>query len=265
MNALDSAVLAAVREMLATSPEGSDSATLSKIGNEVMRHARRKVDAIVSAGTDGRVAAGPFAGMRLDSAWRWCVSPCLLGIYEAEIQDWIEAVIVASPKRVIDVGCGDGYYAVGLAMRLPEVQVIAADGSETSRSTSRAMAMINGVADRVAIRGEVSPADLQELLAPGDFVLSDCEGFEDKLLDPAAVPALRYATIIVELHDFIVSGVSDRISERFSATHRLEFRAAQLRDAMAVPLIAGLPPAQRFLAVNEGRPPMQWAKLTPKA
>ena len=53
------------------------------------------------------------------------------------------------------------------------------------------------------------------------IVICDVEGDEDRLLDPVAVPPLRSATILVELHDFLVPGIGQKLRERFANTHAI--------------------------------------------
>lgn len=202
--------------------------------------------------------------MRLHDDFKETAGPCLLGVYEEEIAGWIEDLISAQPRQVIDIGSGDGYYAVGLALRLPGAAVVAADTDERAQAGTRAQARVNDVADRVTVMGAMAPADLAGLLARGGVVFCDCEGYEDIPLDPAAVPALRETTIIVELHDFIVPGVTARLVDRFAPSHTIELRDARTRDGLAIPIAASLPGFLRYVALDEGRPPMQWARLTPK-
>src|SRR5215204_4418004 len=69
------------------------------------------------------VQEGPFAGMRYLSETRDPILPKLVGSYEAEIQPWIRAAITQRYRRVIDVGCAEGYYAVGMALALPDAKI----------------------------------------------------------------------------------------------------------------------------------------------
>lgn len=223
---MDSDVEECARELRALIAEAKDNELVAAANAALTRFTQRRIGRLIGRRTEWRCAGGPFAGMRLHHTWRWCLAPCLLGTYEAEIAGWIEALIAARPPLVVDVGAGDGYYAVGLAMRLPDTRVVAADSDPLAQSGTKAQAALNGVEDRVEMLGEIRPADLQALLVPGAVLLSDCEGYEDILLDPVAVPALARTTVIVELHDFIAKGVSDRVAQRFGATHTIDFRDA---------------------------------------
>ncbi len=103
--------------------------------------------------------------------------------------------------NVVDIGCDEGYYAVGMAMRLPRARVYAFDINSQAQHDCAQMAVLNNVQDRVVIGGECTWEGLQQLLKPGDLVICDCEGCEAALMDPAKAPALARAFLIVELHD----------------------------------------------------------------
>ncbi|WP_294232905.1 hypothetical protein [Prosthecobacter sp.] len=149
--------------------------------------------------------------------------PKLLGIYERELVTQVEALIARAPRLVVDLGAGEGYYAVGLACRLPQTRVVAFEMEAVGRQALHDMAALNGVSERVDIRGKCEAADLAATL--GDetdaVVVCDVEGYEEKLLDPVAVPALKRVPILVELHDFIIPQITEVLSERFGGTHHI--------------------------------------------
>ncbi|MCS7063959.1 MAG: hypothetical protein NZM04_07975, partial [Methylacidiphilales bacterium] len=67
-----------------------------------------------------RVRHGPFAGMVYENDTFCCsaIAPKLLGSYEREIQPWIESLLLDRWEGVVDVGCAEGYYAVGFACKI---------------------------------------------------------------------------------------------------------------------------------------------------
>ena len=241
----------------------------------VIRHARwrrscqRRRQAVhVGRATGHRVIAGPFQGTKMTPQISWGnPSPLLLGCYELEIQPVIERVIAAEPTRIVDVGCAEGYYAIGLARRLPAAAVYAFDIDPVARNVCSAIAELNGVADRVFVRGECTHEDLGDLSGPTSFFLLDCEGAELRLLDPELVPGLKHTPILVELHDFIDPSIKLAILQRFEATHEVEIFTSGNRVVPNTPVLAGLKPEFRAMAVAENRPtspyPMQWAWLDP--
>ena len=85
-----------------------------------------RVAAAVATHYKNTVAAGPFAGMRYAGLPSGSTAgPKLLGSYESEIAAWIEGLCGARLDTIVDVGCAEGYYAVGMAMRCPAARVLA--------------------------------------------------------------------------------------------------------------------------------------------
>src|SRR5258708_2393023 len=81
----------------------------------------------ISKATQGKVATGPFASMKLDyELFPVHASPKFLGTYEQELHSTIERVIQLAPNCVLNVGCAEGFYAVGMARRLKDARVFAA-------------------------------------------------------------------------------------------------------------------------------------------
>jgi hypothetical protein len=219
----------------------------------------------VMARHGARILGGPFEGMiYVEEAVGSCLLPKVAGSYEQETAAVIEEAIACGPDVVIDVGSAEGYYAVGLARRLPGATIYAFDIDPHATRLCRRLAELNGVGERVVTAGACTVEALQARLRPGALVICDCEGFEDELLDPRRVPGLEHAQVLVELHDHLRPGVSERIKERFARTHRATMIPSVPRDGSAA-LRLDLPsPEDRALAVNEFRPaPQQWAWLSP--
>ncbi|MDB4621386.1 hypothetical protein OAG82_00885 [Rubripirellula sp.] len=73
------------------------------------------------------ILSGPFNGMKWPAAEhpKSYSAQMLLGTYELEIHPWIENACNGSYDLIIDIGAAEGFYAVGMAMRNPEIPVIA--------------------------------------------------------------------------------------------------------------------------------------------
>ena len=112
------------------------------------------------------------------------------------------------------------------------------------------------------MRGFCDPAWLRRNLLPNSLVLSDCEGFEGELFATAA-PALDSATLLVEVHDMFVPGVSDRLRRRFAGTHDITATASTDHPPPAIDL-SFLTADERHRAVHEVRPDQEWLLMTPK-
>lgn len=213
------------------------------------------------------VLHGPFAGLRYPQALALDIeaySGKLLGTYEAELHDTVETVVQEPFTTVVNIGASDGYYAIGLALRLPGATVHAFDTNTAHHDTLRSIAAENGVEERVVIRGECGPADLEELAA-GALVVSDCEGCELPLLDPELVPALRTARLLIECHDLIDERITSTLTSRFSPTHDLEIIPTRPRWVSDHPELSFLPLVTQQLAIHEFREgPMHWLVGRPR-
>jgi precorrin-6B methylase 2 len=169
-----------------------------------------------------KVLQGPFAGMAyVEGATEGALAPRLLGTYEAELHPYLVALAADGLECVIDVGCAEGYYAVGMALLAPDARILAFDTEPKARAACAEMATLNGVADRVTIGETLKPEDFEAFAGPRRLVLMDVEGAEDDLLRPDLSPALAHMHIIVEAHEVYRPGIVARLTERFAATHHV--------------------------------------------
>jgi hypothetical protein len=214
-----------------------------------------------------RVHGGPFAGMRYTpQAVGSVLLPKLLGCYEAELHDFIASLNPMKYAAVINIGCAEGYYTVGFALRWPHVRSFAFDVDPLARRLCANLARLNGVGERVIIAGGCDFASLRRCLAEPALIVSDCEGCEHQLLCPERVPALRTADILVELHECAGRSCVDGLLQRFASSHTLQLVSSTERDPAALPALRDLKSEAQRLAVSEFRlPGQQWALMTARA
>ena len=69
------------------------------------------------------VIQGPLAGMDFlpQSAEGRHIAK-LLGCYEQPLQPYIEEAIASAYPTILNIGCAEGYYAVGMTRRMPNTQ-----------------------------------------------------------------------------------------------------------------------------------------------
>lgn len=207
------------------------------------------------------VQSGPFRGMQYVAEARHAgFTPKILGCYESEIATVVNST-VNRYDTYIDVGCAEGYYAVGFALTAPTARVLAYDTDLDCQRLCRELATLNGVEHRVAISGACAHETLHHVEGERVLVLCDCEGYEVELLDPRAVPRLSGWDILVELHDASDPSITPTLLERFSATHEITLIDSIWRDGDSVPTAAFLPNKRdRDLAVSDRRGSwQQWA------
>ena len=213
------------------------------------------------------VRGGPFQGMHLSPmAWKEHLGPYLLGTYEAELHPWFVRILDQPFEAVIDVGAKFGYYAVGLARRLPDVDVVAFDTDPWARRATRQMARANGVDGKVRIEGFCNPERLASLLNRPTLVISDCEGYEHVLFGRTPIPSLESSTLIIELHEELSPGVSAAITRVLERSHTIEYTSTLSAPERAVPPGLGfLQPDDVQRAIHEARPPQVWLLAHPRS
>ena len=182
------------------------------------------------------VLSGPFKGMRYIDELVWgLVPPKWLGAYEVELADIVEEIIKRGYSRILNIGCAEGYYAVGLARRDRACKVFAFDIDPICRAQSRRLARLNQVADRICVCGECTHERLENLIDDKTLVLSDIEGYEVVLLDPEKIPKLKQVDLLIEIHAEPSVGEAIQterlIADRFASSHAIERRVACTRDA----------------------------------
>jgi len=186
---------------------------------------RRQTRLWRQAGSVRYVRGGPFRGLKYTRcAADKALLPRLFGTYECELHDSVEKLCVAQPDVIVVAGAGEGYYAAGLAHRIPTARVFAYDGFRWARYLMQRIARLNQLDRRLEVRGLLDPQQLEPLLAAAErpAVVCDVDGYELELLDPTRVPSLARTTILLELHDHLLPGVADAMSQRFAATHNIQ-------------------------------------------
>ena len=212
---------------------------------------------------EGKVQNGPFKDMQLptESSWGFGdIAPKILGCYELELHAALEKAIARSPEIVINVGCAEGYYAVGLARRLPAAKTYAFDIDARAQSVCAAAGALNGVADRLIVQGECTAQHLVDLTrnAKRALIVLDCEGAELALLTPEIARQLAHCDIIVETHDFIDRTITPALFKALSAQHTVEQVREGARDPAGYPVLRQLGSLDRALLTCEFRPEVMY-------
>jgi len=236
--------------------------TLEQVVHEVVR---REVPDLV-------VRHGPFRGMRYPelAAAGSTLFPKLLGSYERELADIIESISAGAYTDIVDIGCAEGYYAVGLAMRIPTATVWAFDTDPHAIALCARMAALNGVKDRLRIGEFCSPDTLAALaLSSRPLIVCDCEGYEARLFPSSLDPLLQRCALLIETHDFIDPAISRRLIARFVDSHEVQMISSL--DDIKKSHVYNYPELQpydlklRRLLLGEQRPAiMEWLWATPR-
>ncbi len=208
------------------------------------------------------VMSGPFAGMQINQRTFWPdqnITAKLIGCYEAMLHPVIERAIARLAEHphptVVNVGCAEGFYAIGLARRLPRAQIVVSDTDQRSIQLCLRNAEDNHVAERIREYGQHIPAKVH-------LVVMDCEGSETTYLSESACAQLAYSDIIVECHDFfdVDRPISQELIRRLEPTHEVE-RIDYSENIKIGPyqFLSSLSSQQQITAMMELRPqPTVW-------
>lgn len=202
----------------------------------------------------GTVPAGPFAGMRLiDRVSDGCFVPKLVGGYETPLHPHVERACAAGYGTVLNIGCAEGYYAVGFDRRMPGTIVHAFDIDPVAREYCREMAALNGVDASVVVGSAFDGGMFGAYADRRALVISDVEGAEMDLPDPTRFAALRGMDVIAELHDTERGRASTEIPARFAATHDIVLPDSRDRRLAVPQELAMFRKLDRLLELWEAR------------
>src|SRR6478609_9884506 len=213
----------------------------------------------------GEVLHGPFRGLKYPQSKSIgsALFSKLFGSYESELHDVLEKICTQNYSEIINIGCGEGYYAVGLAMRIPNSKVFAFDMNSEAIQLTREMANANGVGDRVYTQEKCSSDYLREFAFSGKgLIVSDCEGYEKQLFR-SALTNLKNCDLLIETHDFLDIRISSDLVDLFSETHTVNVTLStddiQKAKRYKFPEADNLSLSDRFFLFQEGRPTlMEW-------
>jgi tetratricopeptide (TPR) repeat protein len=220
---------------------------------------------VICAHTGRVVVSGAFAGMRIPDQTSWGdgdVGPKLLGTYEEELHETLLQFRSRSHGALVNVGCAEGYYAIGLARLFDGQCVYAFDTNPNAQQICRAAAELNFVADRVIVGGFCSTEALESLTRRhgGLLCVIDCEGYELDLLTTQFIEQSGSSSdFIVECHDFVKPGLTEELQDRFRKTHEVRLVKAGARDPNRFDFLRKYNDMERWLTVWEKRPcTMNW-------
>jgi hypothetical protein len=205
-----------------------------------------------------RVAAGPFSGMAyIDEAVGSALLPKFVGSYECELHPVFKSIHGVQYAGVVDVGCAEGYYAVGIARMLPGVPIYAYDTDPAAQELCQRLAALNQVQGQVRVLGNCGKEQLVSRSGQRLFVLCDCEGYELDLFDAGVARALGESDLLVETHEMYRPGCTEKLRAVFAPTHEVQIIAPVPRKWGGFSATRVIPRVFRRYAVDEWRNPAQ--------
>lgn len=205
------------------------------------------------------VLDGPFSGLHfVEQSAEGCHVPKLLGCYEQELQPFVMSIGERGYTRILNIGCAEGYYAVGLKRLYPHIDILAFDINPAAQETCRRLAAKNNV--DIQVGGLFSPDDFGKYADGKTLVWCDIEGAEAELLDPGKTPVLAGMDLVVELHPVAEGHTASIVPHRFSNTHTITMVFPGGRVPLLPPFLQQLGHLDQLLAVWEWRSaPTPWS------
>lgn len=211
------------------------------------------------------VLHGIFKGLRYTDiqATGSSVYAKLLGSYELEIVPVLQKLLQKNYTACVNIGCDEGYYAVGIANLCPQLEVLAFDCNKKAQERCKSLARINNVAQTVTVKGCF---DINLLLPFNNAVkrlfIIDCEGCEDEIFTEELIPIIKNTDFIIELHYQKHPQILSKLEAIFSATHEISLITA-LSDHERVmnysfAELTNLSYKQKYFILNEREGFMQW-------
>jgi hypothetical protein len=217
--------------------------------------------------TNGEVYQGPFKGMKISPDYIWGdgdISSKLLGLYEHQLHESIYDIININPDILLNIGCAEGYYGVGVAQKTncPAVLIDVDNNYESivnnaiqSNNIQNAIFTTNSTIENYKkyLTNKIQPV-----------IIMDCEGAEIQLLNLETFPELKNCYILVETHDFSVENATLTITNRFTNTHNIQIIHSSPKN-LNIDIIRNFSDLDKMVLWNEWRPcEMTWLYMKPK-
>lgn len=217
------------------------------------------------------VINGPFKGLKYPSydSFGSEIFPKLVGSYEDELHAIIEEIIQSGYQTIIDVGCAEGYYANGFALRSPNTNVFAYDSAEKARQLCQEMSKLNQLENKVNTKSFFDINELKSLKDTGKtLILLDCEGYEYELFNQNENWFTNY-DFLIEVHTNVNLEIFDLIQGKLASTHSIEVVSSVDDTIKAINCklepLSSLKVVDRLYFIREKRPiQMQWIYATKK-
>jgi len=194
----------------------------------------------------------------------------LLGSYERELESLFESIKNENYTEILDVGCAEGYYVVGLARIFTNAKIYAFDINPQAIHQCEKMAKLNHVEDRVILREACDEEILANFQFTGkNLIISDCEGYERFLFSAQNIHNLMKSDVLIEVHELYEYDVFTYLLDIFKNSHDfIEYKSTTDFEKMReykYPQLENLPRDLKYEILSENREYQQsWLYFTPK-
>ncbi|MDF2933120.1 MAG: hypothetical protein K0R36_2451 [Chryseobacterium sp.] len=171
--------------------------------------------------TGNQIYTGPFAGLLIPDILKPSLKLSeVLGLYESVLHRSFSQLINKNIENIMVIGGHKGYYPAGLSNLLRPKNMYVFEMDEQFRPLIDSWIEINNLKPYINF-----PEATEEILLNWqekiDFLLIDCEGAEDFLLQPQKFHWQSETDILVEIHHFYDNKILGNLISRFKDTHNL--------------------------------------------
>lgn len=170
-----------------------------------------------------KVTGGPFKEMSyVNQSMGSVYLTKLIGSYEEILHPYIERYKKMDYTTIIDIGCAEGYYLIGLGLYNKKAKLVGYDIEEQALTLTKNLFEKNNLNNELILEKECTFDKLNTQITENTLIICDCEGFEGIILDPEKVKSLKNVqSLVVELHDFAYPNIKNILTDRFSSTHTI--------------------------------------------
>lgn len=169
-----------------------------------------------------QIYTGPFAGLKIPEIVKLDSKLAeVLGLYEYALHPIFSSLVNRSIDDIMVIGGHKGYYPAGLSNLLRPQNMHVFEMDEKFLPLIESWIEPNELKG-FQIYGEATFQILENWNHNIDFLLIDCEGAEDFLLQPDVFKWQQNSDILVEVHHFYNHKIMGNLVERFKKSHDLE-------------------------------------------
>lgn len=183
----------------------------------------RNIVKLIFGNSTPKILNGPFKDLSyLRVSTGSALLPKIIGSYEEPIMHIIDNIVSENRyKKIIDIGCAEGYYTVGLAKTLPDCQITAIDTDSYALYLCNKLSKLNNAKNVIFLK-EFTESIIKDSNSVNTLIICDIEGDELFVLNPNNYKFLLNCDLLIECHDFIKEGTTKSLSEFYEKTHSIE-------------------------------------------
>jgi hypothetical protein len=191
---------------------------------EILEIQQRTNEIITKISPDNIILNGPFKGTKYITKGiaESTILPKIVGSYEAQLHDTVNEVAKKNYSDIVDIGCAEGYYAIGFAKKMRNTMVHCFDINKSDILICQEIAKLNNLTN-LTFNFFCTNEMLKEFQFKNKvLVFCDTEGFELELFTEDVIHSLKKHDLLIEIHDINNPEISNTLYNRFIDTHNIK-------------------------------------------